>query len=297
MTTLAPPDDSWSPATAAVAAIGDAAGITDRRPGEPGPVLVERTGDVRWLCQAVVEHLQAAHRRNLGTARAADRTAAAAPTGERRPTLPTMSEDLSSGVAVRLSALCLDRRGRVSGRLLHSDAVRGGLFVDLALAGRIESEEDSIVLDERPTGFEPADRLLAAVASEPERSLDDWLGEQRLGLRDVAAANLASGRWRALRGLPWQRRRFADTVPATTAADLRPGWAAPVEGGSPQDAAVTALAMAAGLLDREHGWSSPPPESFVAATAPADWLSAVVVDHLRAAAVRYVAEASSMAPF
>ncbi len=60
---------------------------------------------------------------------------------------------------------------------------------------------------------------------------------------------------------------------------------------------MTAVAMAAGLLDREHGWSTPPPEPFVAATAPADWLCAVVVDHLRAAAVRYAAEASSMTPF
>lgn len=206
-------------------------------------------------------------------------------------------EGLSTGVAVRLSGLCLDSRGRVSARFLHSDAVRGGLFVDLALAGRIESEDDSIVLDERPTGFDPADRLLAAVAAEPERSLDDWLGEHRLGLRDVAAANVASGRWRALGGLPLGRRRFADTAPAVTATDLARRSTSPVEGCTPQDAAVTALAMAAGLLDREHGWSTPPPEPFLDATAPADWLCRVVVEHLRAASVRYAAEASSMVPF
>ncbi len=204
--------------------------------------------------------------------------------------------DLASGVAVRLSALCLDSRGRTSEQLLHSDAVRGGLFVDLALAGRIEAEEDSIVLDERPTGFGPADRLLAAVASEPERSLDDWLGERRLGLRDLADANVATGRWRALGGLPWGRARYADTAGAVTAADLSPDWRGPAGGGTPQDAAVTALAMAAGLLDREAGWSSPPPDALVAATGPAAWLCAVVVEHLRAAAVRYAAEASGLGP-
>ena len=70
--TQEPTDDSWSPATAAPAAIGDAAGITDRRPGEPAAGLVEHSGAVRWMCQAVVEHHQAAHQRNPGTARAAD---------------------------------------------------------------------------------------------------------------------------------------------------------------------------------------------------------------------------------
>jgi hypothetical protein len=33
--------------------------------------------------------------------------------------------DLTQGVAVRVSALCLDPDGRLSGRLLASDAVRG----------------------------------------------------------------------------------------------------------------------------------------------------------------------------
>jgi Golgi phosphoprotein 3 (GPP34) len=205
--------------------------------------------------------------------------------------------DLSRGVAVRLSALCLDERGRLSERLIASDAVRGGLFVDLALAGRIESTDDSIVLDEQPTGFQLADRLLSAVATEPERSLDDWLGERRLGLREVAVANVESGRWQVQPGLPFGRRRFADTGAATTAADRRRSWSGPAEGGTPQDAAVTAIAMAAGLLDREHGYSTPPPESLVAATAPADWLCAVVVEHIRGAAVRYAAEASGFSPF
>ena len=60
------------PATAALAAIGDSSGITDNRPGEPAEGLVEHTGEARWLCEAVVEHLQAAHRRMLLQAGAAD---------------------------------------------------------------------------------------------------------------------------------------------------------------------------------------------------------------------------------
>src|SRR5688572_21663078 len=72
--------------------------------------------------------------------------------------------DLSAGIAVRVSALCLDPRGRLVDNLLADTAVRGGLLLDLALAGRLESEEESIVVDGTPTGFAPADRLLAAIA-------------------------------------------------------------------------------------------------------------------------------------
>jgi hypothetical protein len=61
--------------------------------------------------------------------------------------------DLTGGVAVRVSALCLDSRGRLADRLLCGTAVRAGLLLDLALAGRLESEDDSIVVDGTPTGF------------------------------------------------------------------------------------------------------------------------------------------------
>jgi hypothetical protein len=53
---------------------GDTSGITDMHPGEPADGLLEHTGAVRWLCQAVVDHLQVAHRRNLRQAGAADGT-------------------------------------------------------------------------------------------------------------------------------------------------------------------------------------------------------------------------------
>ena len=105
--------------------------------------------------------------------------------------------DLSGGVAVRVAALCLDSGGRLAGRVLCGDAVRGGLLLDLALAQRVESTDDSVVVDPTPTGFGPADRLLAAIAVEPERSLDGWLAEKRLRLRDVADAAVTSGRWAA----------------------------------------------------------------------------------------------------
>jgi hypothetical protein len=72
--TSAPETAAWDPATAAVAVIGDTSGITDMRPGEPAEGLLDLAGEVRWMCEAVVDHLQVAHRRNLRQAGAADGT-------------------------------------------------------------------------------------------------------------------------------------------------------------------------------------------------------------------------------
>ena len=202
--------------------------------------------------------------------------------------------NLAEGVAVRVSSLCLDSRGRLSDRLLHGTAVRGGLLLDLALAGRLESEDDSIVVDGTPTGFGPADRLLAAIEVEPERSLDDWLGEHRLGLRDVAEANLASGRWQGARGPLGLGRRYVDRRPEQTARDLRRPTDAPVADLPPEDACVTAIACASGLLERNSALAVAPPAWVTAAAGPAAWLLTAVVEHLFVAADRYRTEAGAL---
>ena len=127
--------------------------------------------------------------------------------------------DLTDGVAVRVAALGLDGAGRLSDKLLVGVAVRGGLLLDLALAGRVESAVDSVVVDPTPTGFAPADGLLAAISVERERSLDGWLDETRIRLRDVGEANVASGRWER-RPSPWGLgRRYTDLRSARTARD------------------------------------------------------------------------------
>lgn len=53
---------------------------------------------------------------------------------------------------MRIAALCLDGEDRLSNRLVCSTAVRAGLLVDLALAGRLEETAASIALDDSPTG-------------------------------------------------------------------------------------------------------------------------------------------------
>jgi Golgi phosphoprotein 3 (GPP34) len=201
--------------------------------------------------------------------------------------------DLAGGVAVRVAALCLDDRGRLPDRLLTGTAVRGGLLLDLALSGRVESSDDSITVDAAPTGFAPADRLLAAIEVEPERSLDGWLEERRLRVREVAGAAVASGRWRVSTGPFGVGRSYTDLAAEATAADrARCADRAGPPPRSPWDAAVTAVAVAAGLAGAEA--AERPPAPLVAATGPAAWLCAAVVDHLLLADERYRSQAGAL---
>jgi hypothetical protein len=202
--------------------------------------------------------------------------------------------DLTRGVAVRVSALCLDSRGRPADRLLCGTAVRAGLLLDLALAGRLESEDDSIVVDGTPTGFSPADRLLAAIAVEPERSLDEWLDETRLGLRHVAEANVASGRWQLRRGPFGFGPRYTDRYPERTALDLRRPSDVPAPERTPEEACVTAIACASGLLERDTALAAPPPAAVTAAAGGVAWLCSAVVEHLLLAGHRYRSEAGAL---
>jgi hypothetical protein len=197
--------------------------------------------------------------------------------------------ELDQGVAVRVAALCLDGKGRLSQRFLASAAVRAGLLVDLALAGRVESTDDSILIDATPTGFDPADLLLAAIAVEPERSLDDWLDEGSIGLRQVADAAVRSGRWeRIARPLPG-RGRLRVRERAQTEADRQRDLSTVTDGWSAGDSAVTAIALVAGLVAgsdtsvlAEFGetLAEPVPASVLSRTEPVQWLCEAVTRRL-----------------
>ena len=201
--------------------------------------------------------------------------------------------DLTGGVAARIASLCLGESGRLSPMLLCGTAVRGALLLDLALAGRVESTEDSVVIDPTPTGFGPADRLLAAIAVEPERSLDAWMDEKRIGLRDVAAANVTSGRWERRPGPFGFGSRYTDLRPAETERDRRPPTddARP---GSPRDACVLAVAASAGLWDpgvSRPGYRS---DETLTATGPVAWLAEAVVEHVLLTGARYRSQAGAL---
>jgi Golgi phosphoprotein 3 (GPP34) len=181
--------------------------------------------------------------------------------------------ELTAGVAVRFSALCLDAGGRLGDYSLWQTAVRGAVLVDLALAGRLTQTEDSVTIDERPTGFAPADNLLRAITVEYERSLDWWMDNCPVRLRDVAAANVASGRWAAAG--PVFRRRYTDLRREATERDRsRVPWD---RGPSPESAAVAAIACAAGVGGNDP---APPPEELLALTGPLRWICQAVTEHL-----------------
>jgi hypothetical protein len=174
--------------------------------------------------------------------------------------------ELADGVAARLASLCLDDRGRLAHFRLWDTAARGALLVDLARTGRLTQDDDSVQVDGTSTGFAPADRLLAAMQVEPEQSLDWWMDHGGVGMRDLAEANVTSGRWLVRRRL--LRRRFTRTSPVDGEVN---------RGGTPDAAAVMVLATACGALLRPP---EPVLDAELEATGPLRWICAAVTAHL-----------------
>lgn len=221
-----------------------------------------------------------------------------APAARRPPSYAAAVTSLPSAddVAIRVAALCLDESGRLRDWLVCGPAVRAGLLLDLALGGRVEQTDDAVVVDPTPLGSAPADGLLAAIAVEPERSLDGWLEERRIGLRDVVATAVATGRWVERRGPLGVGRRYLDLAAERTAADRNRLPTDDPFGWSAQDAGVTAIAAVAGLLTTALGYAERPTPAVPAATGDAAWLCTAVVDHLDVLRTRYAAQTAGMGP-
>jgi hypothetical protein len=182
---------------------------------------------------------------------------------------------IDGGVTVRLASLCLDDDGRLRDYFIWDTAARGALLLDLALAGRLTETDDSVDIDPTPTGFAPADSLLAAIAVEPERSLDWWIQRGGVRMADVADAIVRAGRWTERRHL--FGRRFQDQQAEQTAADRARVFGTPDPGWSPETAAVVAVTTAAG----EPGHRPKPPEDAVLRlTGPLQWICRTVVEQL-----------------
>jgi hypothetical protein len=170
--------------------------------------------------------------------------------------------DLTRGIAVRLSGHALDDSGKLRDYDIWDVAVRGALLVDLALAGRVAQEEDSVVVDPTPTGFGPADRLLAPIVVEPERPLDWWIDHGGVDLAELVRDNVESGRWEARRTLLGRRYQVLETTEEDDDVVL---------------AAVELSGDAAGITDRRPG---EPAEGPLERTGPVRWLCEAVVEHL-----------------
>lgn len=183
---------------------------------------------------------------------------------------------MSDGIAARLAAICLDDRGRLRQYDIWDTAARAALLVDLVRARRLAEDADSISVDTSPTGFPPADRLLAAMAVEPERPLAWWVDHGVVGLEDVAEACVQAGRWTVQRRL--LGRRYG--VPSEQAVADRGLDEGPSADMSPDTAAVAVLALACGAWRRRP---EPVTEDELAPTGPLRWICETVATQLEQA--------------
>ncbi|SNS69461.1 Golgi phosphoprotein 3 (GPP34) [Geodermatophilus saharensis] len=188
-------------------------------------------------------------------------------------------DDWDGSTSMRLACLALDGRGRLTDDLVTALAVRGTLLVDLALRDRLAETEDAVGLDGRPTGFPPADRLLAGAAGSPG-SLADLLRRGRVDQHDLAAEHLRRGSW-TRRGR-WSRR-YVDHRAARTRDDERAMTAGPDHAWSPDDAALAAVASTLGVLATDRAL---PTEALLAAAGPVRWVVEVVVAEVDRALAR-----------
>ena len=179
-------------------------------------------------------------------------------------------------VSMRLACLALDR-GRLTDDLVTALAVRGALLVDLALRGRITETDDAVEFDPEPSGFPPADRLLAAGTP----SLTDLLRRGAVDQEDLAAEHRRRGSWTATRR--WFLVRHVDHRADRTRSDEQ-ALASPADREwTPADAAVAAIGGTLGLLATPR---SLPTEEVLAATGPARWLVELVVEEVDRAIAR-----------
>ncbi|MGY1595155.1 hypothetical protein ACI79D_24540 [Geodermatophilus sp. SYSU D00708] len=185
-------------------------------------------------------------------------------------------DDWDESVSMRLACLALDR-GRLTDDLVTALAVRGTLLVDLALRGRVRETEDAVEFDDGPTGFPPADRLLADGAP----SLTELLRRGPVDQEDLAAEHLRRGSWTLRRR--WPGTRYTDTRADRTAADERAEESPPDREWTPADAALVAVAGTLGLLSTPRAL---PTEELLEHTGRVRWLVDLVVEEVDRAITR-----------
>ncbi len=161
--------------------------------------------------------------------------------------------------------------------LVTALAVRGALLVDLALRSRIVETADAVEFDSGPSGFPPADRLLAAGTP----SLTDLLRRGTVDQEDLAVEHLRHGSWTATRR--WLQLRYVDHRPERTRSDEQSVASPASREWTPPDAAVAAIGGTLGLLATPR---SLPTEELLAATGPVRWLVELVVEEVDRALAR-----------
>jgi hypothetical protein len=178
-----------------------------------------------------------------------------------------VESDWNDAVSMRLACLALDK-GRLTDDLVTALAVRGALLVDLALRGRLTETADAVEVDPKPSGFAPADKLVAGEAP----SLTELLTRGPVDQYDLAAEHLRRGSWTLKRRL--LLRRYVDHQEDRTRRDEQALKSRPAREWTPPDAALAAIAGVLGLLPTGR---TLPTESLLKATGPVRGLVELVV--------------------
>ena len=183
-----------------------------------------------------------------------------------------MDDDWDDSVSMRLACLALDR-GRLTDDLVTALAVRGALLVDLTFRGRVTEAVDAVEFDQRPSGFLPADELLAdELLAGGAPSVLELLRAGAVDQEDLAAEHLRRGSWtRRRRLLSW---RYVDHQAERTLRDERALTSSPRRAWTPTDAALAAICGTLGLLP---GGRALPTDDVLSATGPARGLVELVV--------------------
>jgi hypothetical protein len=181
-----------------------------------------------------------------------------------------VENDWDDSVSMRLACLAL-HKGRLTDDLVTALAVRGTLLIDLALRGRLTQTADAVEISRGPSGFPPADKLIADGAS----SLAEWLRCGPVDQYDLAAEHLRRGSWTLKRRL--LLRRYEDHRTDRTIEDRRAMESPPGRDWKPTDAALVAIASVLGLARTGR---SLPTESLLEATVDVRWLTEFVVDEV-----------------
>lgn len=183
-----------------------------------------------------------------------------------------------SHVATRLLRLSLRPDGRLVKSPLLAATARAALLADLAGHGALTSGPTGLELDTTPTGFEPADRLLAGVAAQPDQTLEWWVRRGPDSIRDLVADLLGAGLWIREEG----RSRFWDTEPARVRADAA-RLRAVLDGAAVDTPSTAVLAALLGVTGTDAlPGGQYPTDSNLAACGPARWLMGDLVDYLLA---------------
>lgn len=183
-------------------------------------------------------------------------------------------------VATRLVRLCLRPDGVLLRSPLLASTTRAALLADLALHEALTSTASGLGLDTTRTGFTPADNLLAAVAADPNKTMERWLRRGTDAVHDAVADLLATGTW--TRQLARFGRRYRDGDLSSVKIDAARVRRA-LEGGDPETPSIAVLATLVGVVgtDEQPGGQHPT-DSDLAACGAAGWLMGELIDYLLA---------------